>query len=121
MIPILEGCTLVPGTGRIWEVFTTPFLDPSNDRIQICVKEENGTYTLTDDGDVCVYLFLHGIDLDDPKNERIVKQITIIANWTGVVFDHSELRCSTNLAGFLRAYCDMIGAILQIEATVWWR
>ena len=58
-----------------WVEITTPFLDRHNDCLQIYVKNENGSYILTDDGYIIDDLQTSGCKLDSPKRTDLLKTV----------------------------------------------
>lgn len=120
MIPIPEGCTIEPITGGFWKVLSTPFLDPSNDFIQIYVKEDPlhpGVFVLTDDEDAANYLFMHGID-DEKKIRPVMELIARVSPNITCNFPDLEARCE--LDDFIKTYHYLVGCILQVESAVLW-
>ena len=95
----------------------TPFLDPSNDPISLCVKEEDGIFTLSDDCDTSNYLFLHGFE--DDKIRPVMQRICRGA--PGIGLDYPEIKAQCTLKDFIHIYHYLIGCILQTEAAVVWR
>ena len=63
--------------GEYYEL-TTPYLDRYNDHMQIYVKQEsNGSYLLTDDGDIITSLASSGLSISrSPKRKRMLEHIT---------------------------------------------
>ena len=63
--------------GEYYEL-TTPYLDRYNDHLQIYVKQESdGTYLLTDDGDMLTNLSASGLSISrSPKRKRMLEHIT---------------------------------------------
>ena len=63
--------------GEYYEL-TTPYLDRYNDHMQIYVKQEsNGSYLLTDDGDIITSLASSGLFISrSPKRKRMLEHIT---------------------------------------------
>lgn len=117
MIPVPEGCELTPIEGGPWSDLHTPFLDPSNDVIYLCVKEENGIFTLSDDAQAANYLFLHGFE--DDKVRPVMQRICRGA--PGIGLDYPEIKAQCTLKDFIHIYHYLIGCILQTEAAVMWR
>lgn len=62
--------------GEYYEL-TTPYLDRYNDHMQIYVKQEsNGSYLLTDDGDIITSLASSGVSVSrSPKRKKMLEHI----------------------------------------------
>ncbi|HEY9899308.1 MAG TPA: DUF1829 domain-containing protein [Pantanalinema sp.] len=58
-----------------WVEIQTPFLDRHNDRLVIYLKEENGTFWLTDDGYTLDDLRMSGCELKTPKRLALLQTI----------------------------------------------
>lgn len=70
-----SGFTAVQ-VGEYYEL-TTPYLDRYNDHMQIYVKQEsNGSYLLTDDGDIITSLASSGVSVSrSPKRKKMLEHI----------------------------------------------
>lgn len=70
-----RGFTAVQ-VGEYYEL-TTPYLDRYNDHMQIYVKQEsNGSYLLTDDGDIITNLASSGVSISrSPKRKKMLEHI----------------------------------------------
>ena len=70
-----SGFTAVQ-VGEYYEL-TTPYLDRYNDHMQIYVKQEsNGSYLLTDDGDIIMNLASSGVSISrSPKRKNMLEHI----------------------------------------------
>jgi hypothetical protein len=58
------------------EKVVTPFLDTSNDHLQIYIlKNTEDHFTLTDDGATIAHLSMKGVDLNTPRRKKILEEI----------------------------------------------
>lgn len=78
---------------RDWTEITTPYLDRHNDFLQIYVREEGGTYTLTDDSYVIQDLEQSGCALDSPKRKDLL-QMTLNGFGVHLEGDALTVRCT---------------------------
>lgn len=117
--PLPDGCILEDG--EEWQILTTPFLDPSFDRIQIYIQEKKDRYLLSDMGECETYLWSHGYSISKLPNIRKLIEKTIahtgLANGEGD-FGIQIATKSKDRNEFLKAYFTLITAILQIEQFV---
>jgi Domain of unknown function DUF1828/Domain of unknown function DUF1829 len=58
------------------EKVVTPFLDNSNDHIQIYIlKSGDDSFVLTDDGATIAHLSMNGVDLNTPRRKKILEEV----------------------------------------------
>ncbi|MDA8054024.1 MAG: DUF1829 domain-containing protein [Thermoplasmatales archaeon] len=90
---------------------TTPFLDNSNDHIQIYVSKSNGAYKVSDDGDTIRELRSSGIDLKGRFREKIVRTVLL---GLGINIEGDELTALTDRRLLPQKVHDLIQAIISI-------
>lgn len=109
MIPdgyLPELCTIRDLSSKEWICLSTPFLDPSFDHLEICVKEMDDYYLLSDVSDCWGYLSLNGFG--DRKIANWFKKIT---RCTGVQYNDlclERLSSDKRKEAFQEAYYDLI-------------
>lgn len=69
----LRDKTVLQKLSGNWTEITTPHLDRHNDQLQIYARQQDGNYTLTDDGYIINDLINSGCPLDSPKRESLLK------------------------------------------------
>lgn len=58
------------------EKIVTPFLDNSNDHIQIYIlKSGDDSFILTDDGATIAHLSMNGVDINTPRRKKILEEV----------------------------------------------
>lgn len=96
--------------GEYYEI-TTPFLDPSNDYLQIYVKQEGKEIHFSDDSNTIRNLELNGVNLS-PKRK---KQLRAIANQFGVSLVGNELTAKSSINEFPQRKHMFVQAMLRIS------
>ena len=98
-----------------WTIITTPFLDRSNDMIEILVEKTDTGIKLTDMGWTIDVLGMSSIDIKDDRNKRAVIEILngfhIQLDNEYVIFDN----CSNNTDEFSIALHHMTQAIILVS------
>jgi hypothetical protein len=90
---------------------TTPFLDKSNDHIQIYISKSNGGYKVSDDGDTIREMKASGIELKGRLREKIVRTVLL---GLGISIDGEELTALTDRQFLPQKVHDLIQAIISI-------
>lgn len=93
---------------------TLPYLDRSNDYLQIYVKlNPNGTIELTDDGVIIGNLIMSGITFR--KNSIRLKALEQIAKNFNVVIDGEDIKATATATNFPQMKHMMVQAMLSID------
>jgi len=93
---------------------TLPYLDRSNDYLQIYVKlNPNGTIELTDDGVIIGNLIMSGITFR--KNSTRLKALEQIAKNFNVVIDGEDIKATATATNFPQMKHMMVQAMLSID------
>jgi hypothetical protein len=91
----------------------TPFLDISNDYIEIFIEKKGlGEFSLTDGGYTISNLEMRGCNL---KAQKIKKLLTYLLNSFGVKFEGEELQITANTQNFPAKKHNLIQAILAMN------
>jgi len=91
---------------------TTPFVDRHNDSLQLYLVQEDGNYTLTDDGYTLSNLEMSGVDLSSPKRQQILK--TILQGF-GVSVVEGALHIEAQRSNLARRKHNLIQAMLAVN------
>lgn len=91
---------------------TTPFLDRHNDHIQIYVKQNRDTFTLTDDGYTIGDLEISGCKINSERREEILRYII---NGFGIKLEKDELIVEASRYNFAQKQHLLIQAIISIN------
>ncbi|MGM9630431.1 DUF1828 domain-containing protein [Butyricicoccus sp.] len=99
--------------GEYYEL-TTPYLDRYNDHLQIYVKQEaNGSYLLTDDGDIITNLKSAGISISrSPKRKDMLARI---ARNFGVSINGSALEIQATKSNYPQKKHMLLQAMMTID------
>lgn len=96
-----------------WYTITTPFLNMFNDCIEIYCKNNNGTVTLTDDGETLRNLSLLEVHFKSKQRKDLLNQI--LFNY-GVTRDTNDrLMLSARLENFAQAKHNFLSAISAVS------
>ncbi|HJA31783.1 MAG TPA: DUF1829 domain-containing protein [Candidatus Eisenbergiella pullicola] len=96
--------------GEYYEI-TTPFLDPSNDYLQIYVKQEGADIFFSDDSNTIRNLELNGLSFT-PKRKN---QLAFIANQFGVALNGDELVAKAPIKEFPQKKHMFVQTMLRIS------
>jgi hypothetical protein len=91
---------------------TTPFTDRHNDHVEIYVKEENGKFYLTDDGETLGDLSISGTDINTPKRQAV---FMATVNGLGVQTDLESLFVEAEAGNLPQKKHALIQAILAVN------
>lgn len=99
--------------GGEWIEITTPFVDKSNDLIQVYMKISEDEIILTDDGNTLGNLEMVGVNIN---TERRKYELETILNGFGATLRGKEIVIITNKDEFPLYFNNMIQAILAVDA-----
>lgn len=122
LIPIPEGCNPENVAGSEWTIINTPYLDPSNDVLQIYVKSGDHGFVLADMTDCEGYLWMSGLSIR--KMPKLRKFIDLILRCDGIAdgeFGLSLVTKDESREEFLKAYHTLIQAMITIQSYVLYR
>ncbi len=91
---------------------TTPFTDRHNDHVEIYIKESNGIFYITDDGDTLGDLVMSGTDINTPKRQAV---FTSTVNGLGVQTDMESLFVEADASNLPQKKHALIQAILAVN------
>lgn len=95
-----------------WTEITTPYLDRHNDCIQIYVREDQGGFELTDDGETILDLQQSGCDLDTPRRKSL---LNTTLNGFGVHLENGAITVRAKHDSFpLKKHC-LVQAMLAVN------
>jgi len=95
-----------------WVEVTTPYLDHSNDYLQIYVRRENAGFLLTDDGYIIQELEQSGCVLNSPKRQDLLK---VTLNGFGVKLNGNVLEIHTSEDTFALRKHNLVQAMLAVN------
>lgn len=95
-----------------WVEVTTPYLDRHNDYLQIYVKREGNTITLTDDAYIIQDLHHSGCDLSSKKRQQLLETVL---NGFGVQLQDDTLTAVANPANFAQKKHDLLQSMIAIN------
>jgi hypothetical protein len=91
---------------------TTPYLDRSNDHLQIYAKRQDGGFVLTDDAYVIHDLRMSGCTLDTPKRQQLLR---MILNGFGVRMEGEALTVQASPSNFAFRKHSLVQAMLAVN------
>lgn len=99
--------------GEYYEL-TTPYLDRYNDHLQIYVKQEpNGTYLLTDDGDIITNLKSAGVSFTRSKKRKLM--LERIARNFGVSINGAALEIQATKSNYPQKKHMLLQAMMTVD------
>ena len=91
---------------------TTPFTDRHNDHVEIYIREDNGKFYLTDDGETLGDLTMSGTDINAPKRQAV---FLATINGLGVQTDMESLFVEADAGTLPQKKHALIQAILAVN------
>ncbi len=95
-----------------WVEITTPYLDRNNDYLQIYARKVNGSYVLTDDGQIIGDLEQTGCKLNSPKRQDLLK---MTLNGFGVQLQDQRLEVHASPDNFALRKHNLVQAMLAVN------
>ena len=95
-----------------WVEITTPYIDRSNDQMQIYARRENGHFLLTDDGYTIGDLESSGCNLSTNKRQDLLK---VTLNGFGVKLNEEKLQVTATADTFPLKKHSLIQAMLAVN------
>ena len=109
----LKDKTILEKVDARWARITTPYLDRHNDYLQVYARsDEQGGYTLTDDGYTIHDLASSGCKLDSPKRQDLLK-VTLAG--FGVALEDEALLVRVSKDNFSLKKHNLVQAMLSVN------
>lgn len=93
---------------------TTPFLDRHNDHIQIYIREQNGSFVLSDEGNTVSDMLASGVDFQQQSRQELLK---FVLDGYNVSLTDDELKLDATDANIGQRMNFLIQAIIGVNNT----